>query len=60
MKHWRFYSNKIETMNRETYDIQKLALANILDIIPLISNTGEEVNAAILRIYERNAAILEQ
>ena len=47
-------------MNRETIDIQELALANILDIIPLISNTGEEVDAAIWRIYERNVAILVQ
>ena len=47
-------------MNRETTDIQKLALANILDIIPLISNTGEEVDDAIWLIYERNLAILEQ
>ena len=58
MKHWN--SDKIETMNRETTDIQELALANILDIIPLISNTGEEMNAAIWRIYERNAEILVQ
>ena len=58
MKHWN--SDKIETMNRETTDIQELALANILDIIPLISNTGEEMNAAIWRIYERNVAILVQ
>ena len=47
-------------MNQETTDIQQLALANILDIIPLISNTGEEMDAAIWRIYERNAEILEQ
>ena len=47
-------------MNRETIDIQELALANILDIIPLISNTGEEMDVAIWRIYERNVAILVQ
>ena len=47
-------------MNREIIDITDLALANILDVIPLISNTGEAVNPNILRIYERNAAVLEQ
>ena len=42
-------------------EITDLALANLLDVIPLISNTGEEaVNPAILRIYERNAAVLQQ
>ena len=47
-------------MNREITNITDLALANLLDVIPLISNTGEEVHPLILRIYERNAAVLEQ
>ena len=47
-------------MNREIIEITELALANILDVIPLISNTGEWVDPIILRIYERNAAILDQ
>ena len=47
-------------MNREIIEITELALANILDVIPLISNTGERVDPIILRIYERNAAVLEQ
>ena len=47
-------------MNREITEITDLALANLLDVIPLISNTGEEVDPLILRIYERNAAILQQ
>ena len=47
-------------MNREIIEITELALANILDLIPLISNTGERVDPLILRIYERNAAVLEQ
>ena len=47
-------------MNREIMEITELALANILDVIPLISNTGEMVDPIILRIYERNAAVLEQ
>ena len=44
-------------MNRE--NIAELALANLLDLIPLISNTGDEVDPIILRLYERNAAILD-
>lgn len=47
-------------MNQEITEITDLALANLLDVIPLISNTGEEVDPLILRIYERNAAILQQ
>ena len=47
-------------MNREIIEITELALANILDVIPLISNTGERVDPIILRIYERNAAVLDQ
>ena len=47
-------------MNREITEIADLALANLLDLIPLISNTGEEVNPLILQIYERNAAVLQQ
>ena len=35
-----------------------LALANLLDVIPLITNTDEDVDPALLRIYERNAAII--
>ena len=53
-------STKLKKMNREITDIQELAFINILDIISLISNTGEEVDPIILLIYERNAAILEQ
>ena len=45
-------------MNRE--NIAELALANLLDLIPLISNTGDEVDPIILQIYERNAAVLDQ
>ena len=43
-------------------EIIDLALANILEIIPVISNTDDEsnpeVNAILLSIYERNLAIL--
>ena len=47
-------------MNREITDISELALANLLDLIPLISNTGDEVDPVIVQIYERNAAVLDQ
>ena len=47
-------------MNREIIEITDLALVNILDLIPLITNTGDEVNPIILQIYERNAAVLDQ
>ena len=47
-------------MNRN--EIIDLTLANMLDIIPLISNIDNEVNAdinaALVSIYERNMAIL--
>ena len=47
-------------MNREITAITNLALANILDLVPLITNTGDEVNPFILQMYERNAAVLDQ
>ena len=56
----RILHSEFKKMNRDITDITDLALANILDVIPLISNTGEEVNLIILRIYDRNAAVLEQ
>ena len=45
-------------MNREITEIADLALANILDLIPLITNTGDEINPILVQIYERNAAVL--
>ena len=52
-------------MNREITEITDLALANLLDVIQLLSNTEDKVDPIILseiilRIYERNAAVLEQ
>ena len=44
-------------MNNDT-SIIDLALANLLDVIPLITNTDENVDPALLRIYDRNAAII--
>ena len=47
-------------MNRD--EIIDLTMANLLDIIPLISNIDNEVNAdinaALVSIYERNMDIL--
>ena len=47
-------------MNRDITEITELALANLLDLIQLISNTGEEVDPIIIQIYERNLAVIEQ
>ena len=38
--------------------LQTLAFANLLDIIPFLSNTEDRVDPAVLRIYQRNAAVL--
>ena len=37
-----------------------LAFANLLDLIPMISNTDEDVDPALIRLYERNAAIVNE
>ena len=37
--------------------VRNLAFANMMDTIPLIRNVDDPVNPAILRIYERNAAV---
>ena len=54
------WTTQNKKMNREIIEITELALANLLDVIPLISNTGERVDPIIIRIYERNSAVLEQ
>ena len=54
--------SKNQTFLKTIIAIEEMALvteiifANLLDVIPLISNTETEINQAILRIYERNAA----
>ena len=45
------------TVNISTIE---LAFANLLDLIPMISNTDEDVDPALIRIYERNAAIVNE
>ena len=46
-------------MERDNMD---LALLNILDVIPLIDNCGDDVdrllNQTLVRLYERNVAAL--
>ena len=41
-------------------EMLELALANVVELIPLIANAGEEVDPVILRSYEHNAAVLDQ
>ena len=45
-------------MNQEIISPRNLALANLLDIIPLISNTDDRADPAIIRLYERNASVM--
>ena len=45
-------------MNRDV--ITDLVFANLLDLIPLITNTDEDLDPAILRIYKRTAGIFEE
>ena len=40
--------------------IIELAFANLLDLIPMISNADEDVDPALIRMYERNAAIVNE
>ena len=47
-------------MNREINTINDLAFANLLDLITLISNTGEDVDPIILQLYERNAQAYDE
>ena len=43
-------------MDEEMSNFIEIIFGNLLDAIPLISNTDSGINPAILRIYERNAA----
>ena len=51
-------------MNRDEFNLTQLALSNILDVIPWIDNTGSEANGALnralVRLYERNMAVLNE
>ena len=49
-------------MDRDELNLTELALANILDVIPVIDNTGSDandvLNRTLVRLYERNLAAL--
>ena len=46
-------------MDEEMSNFIEIIFGNLLDAIPLISNTDNEINPAIFRIYERNAAFFQ-
>jgi len=46
-------------MEREITTLRDVIFANFLDAIPLLSNIDNEINPAIFRIYERNAAFFQ-
>ena len=43
-------------MNQEIIELTAIIFANLLDVIPLISNTDDRINSTLLNIYYRNAA----
>ena len=47
------------TMNREIAALKEIIFQTLLDTIPFLRNTGDPVNEAILRIYERSAAFFQ-
>ena len=48
------------TMNREIATLTEIIFKTLLDTIPCLRNTGDPVNEAILRIYERSAAFFQE
>jgi len=46
-------------MNREITELTAIIFANLLDVIPLISNTDERMESALLQIYYRNASLFQ-
>ena len=46
-------------MNREITELTAIIFANLLDLIPLISNTDDRVDSALLDMYYRNAAYFQ-
>ena len=46
-------------MNREITELTAIIFANLLDVIPLISNTDDSVDSILLNIYYRNAAYFQ-
>ena len=43
-------------MNREITELTAIIFANLLDVIPLISNTDDRIDSNLLNIYYRTAA----
>ena len=46
-------------MNREITELTAIIFANLLDVIPLISNTNDRTESSLLHIYYRNAAYFQ-
>ena len=43
-------------MNRETTELTAIIFAELLDVIPIISNTDDKIDSTLLNIYYRNAS----
>ena len=43
-------------MNEEITELTTIIFANLLDVIPLISNTDDKIDSTLLNIYYRNAS----
>lgn len=43
-------------MNDEINELTAIIFANLLDVIPLISNTDDKIDSTVLNIYYRNAS----
>ena len=46
-------------MNRELTELTTIIFANLLDVIPRISNTDDWFDPILLNIYYRNAAFFQ-
>ena len=46
-------------MNSEITELTAIIFANLLDVIPLISNTNDRTESSLLNIYYRNAAYFQ-
>ena len=43
-------------MNEEITELTTIIFANLLDVIPLISNTDDKIDSTLLNIYHRSAS----
>ena len=43
-------------MNEEITELTTIIFANLLDVIPLISNTDDKIDSTLLNIYNRSAS----